>query len=67
MITASEFGGRKVGNRYCAHCTYPSGELMARHLVFDNMVKYYMKMRRLDRAESEKYVNAYMATMPAWQ
>ena len=67
MIKASEFGGRRVGNRYCAHCTYPSGELMARHLVFDNMVKYYMKMKRLDRAESEKYVNEYMARMPAWQ
>ena len=67
MITPSDFGGRKVGNRYCAHCTYPSGDLMARHLVFDNMVKYFMRMKRLERAAAEAYVNEHMAGMPAWQ
>ena len=66
MMKKSDFGAGKENNRYCVHCTYPTGELMARHLVRDNMVKYYMKMRRLDRPAAEKYVDDYMAGMPAW-
>jgi len=67
MMKASDFGAGKTNNRYCVHCTYPTGELMARHLVHANMVKYYMTMRRLDRAAAEAYVNEYMAGQPAWQ
>jgi hypothetical protein len=67
MLKPSDFGAKKENNRYCAHCTYPSGELMARHLIRDNMVKYYMKMKRMERADAEKYVDDYMAGMPAWQ
>ena len=67
MMKASDFGGKKEGNRYCVHCSYPSGELMARYLVRENMVKYYMKMKRMERLDAERYVDQYMAGMPAWQ
>jgi hypothetical protein len=67
MLKPSDFGARKESNRYCVHCTYPSGELMARHLVRANMVDYYMKMKRMERADAERYVDQYMAGMPAWQ
>ncbi len=67
MFKTSDFGAGKTNNRYCTHCTYPTGELMARHLVHANMVKYYMTMRRLSREDAIKYVDEYMAGMPAWQ
>jgi hypothetical protein len=67
MMKISDFGGKRENNRYCVHCSYPSGELMARYLVRENMVKYYMKMKRLERADAEKYVDDFMAGMPAWQ
>jgi hypothetical protein len=67
MLKAADFGGKREGNRYCVHCSYPSGELMARHLVRENMVIYYMKMKRMERADAEGYVDRFMAGMPAWQ
>ncbi len=67
MMKISDFGGKREDNRYCVHCSYPGGELMARHLVRENMVKYYMKMKRLERPDAERYVDQYMAGMPAWQ
>jgi len=67
MINPSDFGGRKENNRYCAHCTYPTGDLMPRHVIRENMVKYYIRMKRMERPDAERYVDQYMAGMPAWQ
>ncbi|NYZ77479.1 AraC family transcriptional regulator [Candidatus Micrarchaeota archaeon] len=67
MQQKSDFGGGKEDNRYCKFCTYPSGDLKPRHEIRENMVKFYMKMKRLDRPQAERYVDSYMSQMPAWQ
>jgi len=67
MASPSDFGGRKAGNRYCRHCSYPSGELRPRYEVRENMVLYYMKAKRMERAEAEQYVDTIMESNPAWQ
>jgi hypothetical protein len=67
MAKASDFGGRNVKNRYCTHCTYQDGNLKPRHEIRENMVAYFMKMKRVDRAEAESFVDGLMAGMPAWQ
>jgi len=67
MMKPSDFGGSKPENRYCAHCTYPTGDLMPRHVIRENMIKFYMKMKKMERADAAKYVDELMAGMPAWQ
>jgi len=67
MTGLSDFGGRKVNNRYCKHCTYSNGEIRPRHEVRENMVLYYMKMKKQERSEAEQYVDGIMASCRAWQ
>lgn len=67
MESKSDFGGGKENNRYCRQCTYPDGNLKPRHEVREGLVRYYMKMKKMERAEAERYVEEYMRGMPAWQ
>lgn len=67
MTRPSDFGGRKTGNRYCAHCTYPDGNLKPRYEIRENMIQFYMKMKKEERADAEAFVDEMMARMPAWQ
>jgi len=67
MTSLSDFGGRKAGNRYCKHCTYSNGGIKPRHEVRENMVLYYMKTKKKERAEAEAYVDGIMAECRAWQ
>ena len=67
MASPSDFGGKKAGNKYCRHCSYPDGGLRPRYEVNENMILYYMKSKRKDRAEAERYVEEIMAACPAWK
>jgi hypothetical protein len=67
MMKSSDFGGGRDGNRYCVHCTYQNGELKPRHEVREGMILHFMKMKRVERAEAEKFVDGHMASLPAWQ
>ncbi len=67
MASASDFGGKKIGNRYCRHCSYPNGELRPRYEITANMVAHYMKTKKMAQAEAEKYVEGIMAGCQAWQ
>ena len=67
MLKPSDFGGMNEKNRYCAHCTYPDGNLKPRHEIRENMTTYFMKMKRCERPVAEKFVDELMAAMPAWQ
>jgi len=67
MANASDFGGRKTDNRYCAHCTYPDGNLKPRYEIRENMVLFYMKAKKMERNAAEQFVDEHMAGMPAWQ
>ncbi len=67
MSSASDFGGRKPGNRYCRHCAYPDGNLRPRYEVQANMVAHYMKVKRMSQPDAEQYVAEIMAGCPAWK
>ena len=67
MASASDFGGRKTGNKYCRHCSYPDGGLKPRYEVRENMIMFYMKTKKKERAEAEQYVDEMMAAFPAWK
>jgi len=67
MTKPSDFGGMNAKNRYCTHCSYPDGNLKPRHEIRENMVGYFMKMKRCERPAAEKFVDELMAAMPAWQ
>jgi len=67
MVKESDFGGGKKDNRYCRHCTYEDGNLLPRHVVRENMVKFAIKMRKMERPQAEEYVDKNMSEMPAWQ
>jgi len=67
MASPSDFGGRKVGNKYCRHCAYPDGGLRPRYEVSENMVLYYMKTKKMEHTEAERYVEEIMAACPAWR
>jgi len=67
MQKKDDFGGGKPNNKYCKFCTYPDGNLKPRYEIREGMIKFYMKMKNLSRADAEKYVDNYMSQMPAWQ
>ena len=67
MAKPSEFGGGREDNKYCVNCTYNNGELKPQHEIREGMIKYYMKMKGVERAEAEAFVDEHMAKMPAWQ
>ncbi len=67
MMKKSEFGGGDEKNRYCKFCTYEDGNLLPRHVVRENMIIYYMKMKKIEREDAASYVDEHMAGMPAWQ
>ncbi|MBU0532739.1 zinc ribbon domain-containing protein [Candidatus Micrarchaeota archaeon] len=67
MMKTSDFGGRKETNKYCVHCTYENGELKPQHEIREGMIKYYMRMKRIDRKNAEQFVEEHMSRMSAWQ
>jgi hypothetical protein len=68
MLNPSDFGASNPECRYCKNCTYPGKtDLRPRYEIKEGMIKYYMKAKRWDRPEAEKFVDEYMAGMPAWQ
>ncbi len=67
MVGKSDFGGGKETNQYCKYCTLPNGILKPRHEVRENMILFYMKNKKADRAAAASYVDERMACMPAWK
>ncbi|VVC04090.1 Putative zinc ribbon domain protein [Candidatus Bilamarchaeum dharawalense] len=67
MAQKSDFGGGKMDNKYCKYCTLPNGVLKPRHEVRENMILFYMKTKKQDRATASAYVDERMASMPAWK
>lgn len=67
MEKAEDYGGGKVGNRYCRYCTYADGNLKSREEVRGCMIQFRMKTSRESREEAEKEVDQHMKNMPAWK
>ena len=53
---------------YCPHCVDDDGTLQTFDERVERMVQFYLGQKRADtRAQAERDVLAYMATMPAWR
>lgn len=54
--------------RYCTFCVTPSGELQTFEERFDKMVDWELREKPgILRADAEREILAFMATMPAWR
>ena len=67
MHDLSDFGGMNRENRYCKQCTYDNGQLKPRHEIREKMVLFYMKAKRMERANAEAFVDEIMAGKQAWK
>lgn len=79
MKSASEHGGGEESNPWCAHCCNTDGSHKSREEVRRGMVEFALSedgKRMLAQfgisspkstGEAENYVDAYMATLPAWK
>ena len=66
MMSAEQFGGGNMENRYCAICCHADGRLRSYEDVLEGMVDLMMNNRGLDRAAAETAASEYLSTMPAW-
>ena len=67
MTELSHFGGQNRENQYCSHCSLQNGTLRPRFEIEEKLITYYMKVKKMDRAEAQAFVSELMARMPAWQ
>ena len=66
MEKAEDFGGGRVGNKYCVHCANAQGNLKSREEVREGMTRFFMT-QGLNAEEAAKKVDEHMAKMPAWR
>jgi len=67
MDKPADFGGRKVTNHYCVHCSDAEGALKPRNEVREQMVSLFLRQRGGDRASAERTIDTYLSRMPAWR
>jgi len=67
MTKPEDFGGGKVGNSSCVFCSDEDGSLKPRNVVREGMIKFWAERENLDQTTAEKFVDDYMAKMPAWK
>ena len=67
MKTAKMHGGGKKSNPYCIYCTDVKGKLKTRVQVKAGMTIFFMKYKKMEKKEAEKFAEAYMRRMPAWK
>ncbi|MFH1402641.1 MAG: zinc ribbon domain-containing protein [Candidatus Altiarchaeota archaeon] len=74
MEAPGDYGGGKVGGKYCVHCTDAKGNLLPRDKVRENLIKFLMSPAGEDnygekvekREDAEKIIDDVMSEMPAW-
>ena len=66
MERTEDFGGKRMGNRYCRYCCDENGNLKSREEVRQGMITFRMKAMNETRAQAGKAVDEYMRKMPAW-
>lgn len=67
MDKPEDHGGGRPDNLYCKYCTDPSGNLLPRETVRQNMIQFYIQKMGKTPDEAVIEVDKIMATMPAWQ
>jgi hypothetical protein len=67
MRETSDYGGGRMDNRYCVHCTDQTGALKPYDEVLAGMQAFAVKMMGVSGDEALKMAREGMAKMPAWQ
>lgn len=67
MVHAEDFGGQKMDNKYCVHCTDEQGKLKPFDQKLADMTGFIMKTSDLNKEKAEKMAKETMSKMPAWK
>ena len=61
-----DFGGGRMDNQYCVHCTDEGGQLKPFEEVFAGMQQFAIMQMGISEEEARKTAKETMAKMPAW-
>ncbi len=64
---AEDFGGGKMDNKYCVHCTDAEGNLKSYEAVLEGMKHFALRNMGVSEGEALKMAKEGMARQPAWQ
>ena len=67
MTTKEDFGGGKMDNIYCIHCTTPQGELKPFEEVWEGLTKFVIGVMDVNEDDAKEIAKENLKTMPAWQ
>jgi len=67
MRKKEDFGGGKLDNKYCVHCTYKDGSLMSYTDKLNAMAKFIISRMGMDKEMAIETAKETMAKMPAWK
>ncbi len=68
MTTKEEFGGGKMDNLYCIHCTTPEGDLKPFEEVLEGLTTFVMDVMEVNDVDAAREIaRENLKTMPAWQ
>ncbi len=67
MQFLEDFGGKKMDNPYCVHCTDSQGVLKPYDVVFENIKEFAIHTMGIVESEAIKIAQEGMSKMPAWQ
>jgi len=67
MRIAEDFGGGRIDNKYCVHCTDSEGALKPYQEVLENMKAFAIKTMGISELEANKMAQEGMAKLPAWK
>lgn len=67
MRSAQDFGGGRLDNKYCVHCTDADGNLKTYEEALTGMTAFARQMMGVSEEEAQKFAKEGMAKMPAWK
>jgi len=67
MRSAEDFGGGRIDNAYCVHCTDEAGELKPYEVVLAGMQHFAAQSTGVSEAEALRMAKEGMAKLPAWR
>ncbi len=62
-----DFGGGRLDNKYCIHCTNSEGNLKPYEVVLENMKNFAIRNMGISETEALKMAEEGMSKLPAWQ
>ncbi len=67
LRSKEDFGGGRLDNKYCVHCTDSEGNLKAYQEVRENMKNFAIRNMGISETEALKMAEEGMSKLPAWQ